>query len=178
VPPSSSDSWSQSTTQWRNVQSSWSSAEAHGLTSVTSDIDTFGRAVGATNNIHEAAQTAGAETGLDIPIADSTIAQFPDGFEGRLLRVMPELEHLELWVPDVYDLAAAKLLRGNDHDRQQLAELHHLAPLDRATLVGRFNALLAHYVGDPVEPRWSLFHLVTELWGEIAALDLRPRGPG
>lgn len=74
----------------------------------------------------------------------------------------------------VYDLAAAKLLRGNEHDREQLAEVHHLVRLDRSTLIERFNLLLESYVGDPLEPRWSLYHLVTEIWGEIAAVDLHP----
>lgn len=90
------------------------------------------------------------------------------------MRVLPDLEHLELWVPEVYDLAAAKLLRGNDHDRQQLAELNHRVRLDRSTLIDRFNLLFENYVGDPLDPRWALYHLVTEIWGEVAAVDLRP----
>jgi hypothetical protein len=48
----------------------------------------------------EAARSARSESGLHIPIAESTIAQFPEGFEQRLMRVTPELQHLELWVPD------------------------------------------------------------------------------
>lgn len=147
----------------------------------TSDIDTYGNRTASAHDgragldaIQEAARIARADTDLDIPIAESTIAQLPDGFETRLVRVLPDLEHLELWVPEVYDLAAAKLLRGNDHDRQQLAELNHLVRLDRSTLIERFNLLLENYVGDPLEPRWSLYHLVTEIWGEVAAVDLRP----
>jgi uncharacterized nucleotidyltransferase DUF6036 len=89
---------------------------------------------------------------------------------------MPELERLAIWVLDPYDLAASKLLRGNDHDRQQLRELHRLIGLDLPVLVARFNELLDDYVGDPREPRWSLYHLVGELWGEIAALDVVPNG--
>lgn len=168
----------------------------YGVTSVTTDIDTYGgvvatggmrdidtfghRTASASDGpagldaIDDAARTARADTGLDIPIAESTIAQFTDGFETRLLRVLPDLERLELWVPELYDLAAAKLLRGNEHDRQQLVELHHLVRLDRSTLIERFNLLLANYVGDPLEPRWSLYHLVTEIWGEVASIDLRP----
>lgn len=72
-------------------------------------------------------------------------------------------------------LQPSKLLRGNEHDRQQLRALHEMAPLDRATLVERFHALLAVFVGNPTEPRWALFHFVEEVWGEIAALDLDPR---
>jgi hypothetical protein len=153
----------------------------YGITSVTTDIDTFGNRTASAHDgragldaIQEAARIARADTDLDIPIAESTIAQFPDGFETRLVRVLPGLEHLELWVPEVYDLAAAKLLRGNEHDRQQLAELYHLVRLDRSTLIKRFNLLLENYVGDPLEPRWSLYQLVTEIWGEVAAVDLRP----
>ena len=59
-----------------------------------------------------------------------------------------------------------------------MVELHHLVRLDRSTLIERFNLLLANYVGDPLEPRWSLYHLVTEIWGEVASItDEVDRGP-
>lgn len=95
----------------------------YGVTSVTTDIDTYGgvvatggmrdidtfghRTASASDGpagldaIDDAARTARADTGLDIPIAESTIAQFTDGFETRLLRVLPDLERLELWVPEL-----------------------------------------------------------------------------
>jgi hypothetical protein len=75
-------------------------------------------------------------------------------------------------VLDAHDLAASKLLRGNQHDRQQLAQLHEAAPLDHAVLVSRFRELMDGFVGDPAEPWWSFRHFVQETWGEIMAAEV------
>jgi hypothetical protein len=80
---------------------------------------------------------------------------------------------LTVFVVDAHDLAASKLLRGNDHDRQQLAELHERETLDQELLIRRFTELLAEFVGDPTEPRWALVHFVEEVWGEVDAVPLR-----
>ncbi len=143
-------------------------ALGYGGSAATSDIDTYESELDA---VQEAAERASAETGLHIPISNSMIAQLPAGYEERLVRVLPDLTKLEVRVLDSHDLAASKLLRGNEHDRQQLAQLHALAPLDLDTLVARYRDLIADYVGDPTEPMLSLRHLVQELWGEIAAVD-------
>lgn len=66
-------------------------------------------------------------------------------------------------------------MRGNQHDRQQLSVLHERVSLDREELVARFVALLDDAVGDTREARWAFVHLVEELWGEIAALEMRRR---
>jgi hypothetical protein len=146
-------------------------ALAYGVTTYTNDVDTYSSELAA---IERAAMRARRETGLDIAISNSTVAQLPSGFEERLQRALPELSCLHVWVVEAHDLAASKLLRGNDHDRQQLAQLHELVGLDRALLVSRFDALMHDYVGDAAEPRWALFHFVEEVWGELAALPLRP----
>lgn len=140
-----------------------------GGTAATSDIDTY---ESRPERIEEAAKAARAKTGLAIPIKDSTIAQLPHGFDERLTRVLPHLKKLEIHVLDRHDLAASKLIRGNEHDRQQLSQLHQLAPLDLDTLVARFRSLLADLVGDMTEPWWALRHLVEEIWGELAAAEL------
>jgi hypothetical protein len=85
---------------------------------------------------------------------------------------LPHLSKLELYVLDRYDLAVSKLIRGNEHDRQQLGELHALTPLDLTTLVARFGELMADFVGNPTEPWWALRHFVAETWGELAAADI------
>jgi hypothetical protein len=84
---------------------------------------------------------------------------------------MPELARLRVSVVEAHDLAASKLLRGNEHDRQQLAQLHGLVGLDLPTLVSRFVDLLLDYVGDPTEPRLALRYFVEEVWGELAAIE-------
>lgn len=147
-------------------------ALGHGVATVTSDIDTY---QSAAHVLADAAERARQQLGLRIPIADASIAQLPPGYDERLVRILPNLRHLELWTAEVHDLAASKLLRGNDHDRQQLRMLHERTRLDLDTLSSRFEDLLAVHIGDPREPRWSLYHFVEEVWGELAALGLRPQ---
>jgi len=146
-------------------------ALGHGVAAATSDIDTYESRLDA---IATAADRARTVTGLAIPIENSRIAQVPPGYEERLQRALPELTRLEVWVLEAHDLAASKLLRGNEHDRQQLLELHRAVELDLGTLIARFHDLLAEHVGDLTEPRWSLHHFVREVWGEIAALEVQP----
>lgn len=146
-------------------------ALGYGVSAATTDIDTFGADV---EDVQRAAALAREQTGLAVAVGPSVVAQLPDGYRERLNRVIPHLTKLHLWVLDRYDLAASKLLRGVDKDRQQLRQLHELVPFDRDTLVQRFQDLLGDYVGDPTEPRWSLYFFVEELWGELDALALRP----
>ena len=137
----------------------------------TNDIDTYSSDL---ERVNRAAAVARKKSELPIPLANSSIAQVPSGFEQRLKRVLPSLQRLEVWVLDPYDLAVSKLLRGDEHDRQQLVALHEQVQFDKTALVSRFMELMADYVGDPTEPRWALFHFVDELWGELAALPFKP----
>jgi hypothetical protein len=143
-------------------------ALGYGGTATTSDIDTYESHLAA---IDKAAERARAETGLSIPIRNSAIAQLPSHYERRLVRMLPALSNLLVRVVDAHDLAASKLVRGNEHDRQQLRQLHDLVRLDLATLIERFDDVLEQYVGDPTEPRLSLRYFVEEVWGEMAAID-------
>ena len=145
-------------------------AIGYGVGRATNDIDTYESELRA---VEHAAHLARATTGLQIPIANSTVAQVPAGAEDRRRRVLKSLTRLVVFVVDPHDLAASKLLRGNEHDRAQLAELHSLEPLFQDVLVARFADLLIDYVGDPTEPRWALVHFVEETWGELAGLEAR-----
>lgn len=145
-------------------------ALGYGVEIFTNDIDTYRSNL---EPLRPAIENACGRTGLRIPFANASIAQLPPGFEERARRILPELVRLEVWAIDPYDLAASKLLRGNAHDREQLADLHDLTPLDRPTLVARFTELIEIQVGDAQEPKWALVHLVEELWGELDGLAVR-----
>lgn len=93
--------------------------------------------------------------------------------EQRLRRVLPALARLEVFVLESHDFAAAKLLRGNEHDREQLRDLHELHPLSLEFLTERNVQLLADYVGDPSEPRWSFVHFVEAVWCVLAGVEAR-----
>jgi hypothetical protein len=147
----------------------------YGTATTTSDIDTYASML---DELETAAALARATTGLAVGIADSTIAQLPAGYDERLVRALPELLRLTVLVVEAHDLAASKLLRGNDHDRQQLKRLHDIAPLDRVVLNERFDDLLRDIVGDAIEARWARYHLICELWGPLDADDVDPSSSG
>lgn len=142
-------------------------ALGYGVASTTNDIDTYAADL---RDIDVAAATARRLTGLEIPIGNSTIAQLPEGSDQRRHRVLPDLARLAVFVLDRHDLAASKLLRGNEHDREQLRDLHDRHPMSLDVLLERYVSLLAGYVGDPTEPRWGLVHFVEEVWGELAGV--------
>lgn len=81
-------------------------ALAYGVQAFTNDLDTYDTNLEA---LADAIAAAHVRTGLDIPVANATIAQLPPGFDRRLKRVMPHLRKLQVWVADPSDLAASKL---------------------------------------------------------------------
>ena len=107
-------------------------------------------------DIEPAAAAARRATELQIPIANATIAQLPSCV-------------FDVFFLDRHDLAASKLLRGNEHDREQLPD----HPLSLELLTKRYVQLLGDYVGDSTEPRWSFVNFVEETWDEIAAVEAR-----
>lgn len=145
-------------------------ALGYGVERATNDIDTFESDL---RDVEIAAVRARMDTGLEVPIANSTVAQLPEGAELRRRRLLPDLTRLTVFVLERHDLAASKLLRGNEHDREQLRELHAQDALSLEILLERYVGLLADYLGDPTEPRWSLVHFVEEVWGELAGVDAR-----
>ena len=90
-------------------------ALGHGVPAVTNDIDTY---ESSAHKLAAAAARARTHVGLAIPLGDSSIAQLPPGYEDRAFRALPALRFLEVWVAEAHDLAASKLLRGDEHDRQ------------------------------------------------------------
>src|SRR5687767_14510689 len=68
-------------------------ALGYGGSATTNDIDTYESRLDA---VEKAAARARAETGLNIPIRNSGIAQLPDEYETRLRRVLPDLAKLSV----------------------------------------------------------------------------------
>ena len=68
----------------------------------TSDIDTF---QSMTPALGKAASQARKETGLEIPMADSPVADLPWDYEKRVERVLPRLQRLEVFTLERHDLA-------------------------------------------------------------------------
>jgi hypothetical protein len=138
-------------------------ALGYDVDTTTRDIDTLG----LDERLQSAAGAARAVTGLDIPIQNAAIADLPWNYEDRLRRVMPNLLHLEVLVPEAHDLVLSKLMRGAEHDLEQIAALHRRHPLDLELLVDRFTNEMSHRVGDPRTLELNLLNCVEILWGEL-----------
>ncbi|MBZ0237311.1 MAG: hypothetical protein K8M05_33610 [Deltaproteobacteria bacterium] len=152
-------------------------AALHNAESTTSDIDTYD---GVSDALRVAADMAGVETGLRIPVGRSFIGEYPWFFEDRLERRFPELTQLEVFVLERHDLALSKSLRGSDNDQRQLTEMHLSAPFDFSTLVERFRTEMTHVTGNQAEHRERFLALIDLLFGELrrvtADRELRAKG--
>src|SRR5262245_27785189 len=78
----------------------------HGARSPTRDIVAY---EGDVESLKEAVECAEAELGFAVPIGRAAIADLPLSYEDRVLRPLPRLRHLDVVVPDRYDLVLSKL---------------------------------------------------------------------
>lgn len=148
-------------------------ALGYGVDVGTRDIDTYDSNVSV---LRDALIEARRETGLDVPIDRAGVAELPYDFEDRTREILQdELSHLAVSVPDPVDLALSKLLRGDDHDLDQIAELHAVAPLDMETLVSRFEREMTHVIGNRRMQAYSVLDCVERLWGVLARKRVEPR---
>ena len=118
----------------------------------TKDIDTFPTSSIVTREFPAACDEARVETGLPV-------------------RVLLDLEHMDVRVMEAHDVALSKMLRGSDKDLDAIRGLHKQAPLDEDVLVGRFLAEVQPYaIGNPRDVMWKFLALIKDLFGE-AAMD-------
>lgn len=140
-------------------------AAFHRAESTTHDVDTLD-ALNA--DLQAAAKEARASTGLLVPISQSTVAQVPYRYDERLERVLPHLKKLEVWILEKHDLALSKIVRGVEHDMQQLEEVHRNSGFDLETLLARYETELeGSVVGDPQRIRLNVLELIERLFGEL-----------
>jgi hypothetical protein len=156
------------TAQARVVIIGGAAAAFQGAQSTTTDVDTH-HALDA--ELEQAIQLARDETGLDIPVAYSTVADVPYNAEDRLERRLPGLLHLEVWVLEKHDLTLSKVIRCYEHDLQQVEEMHGHSGLTFDILVDRFRNEMDHVVGDPVRIRLNFLELIERLFGEMKRID-------
>jgi hypothetical protein len=138
-------------------------ALGYGVRSATKDLDTLtelGRLTGAI-------RIARLRTGLDIPMEPTSVADLPYEFESRLVRILPALRQLEIFVPEAHDLALSKLVRGHAGDLAALEELHARHPLSFETLVTRYREEMTHAIGDRARLDQNLLVAVHLLFGEL-----------
>jgi hypothetical protein len=139
-------------------------AAFHGAGSTTTDVDTHNT---LDANLEEALQRAREDTKLDIPVGYSSVAEAPYNYEDRLEQRFPELEYLAVWVLEKHDLTLSKIIRGYEHDLQQVEEVHAESGLIFDVLVDRFRNEMDHVVGDPARILGNFLELIERLFGEM-----------
>ena len=100
----------------------------YGATASTKDIDTWHTVPRA---VAKAAADARAETGLAVPIEKAGVSDGPYHYEDRVQTVSMRLKKLRILVPERHDLALMKVVRGDRHDEDMIAEIRR-APTAQA----------------------------------------------
>ena len=108
----------------------------YGATASTKDIDTWHAVPRA---VAKAAADARAETGLPVPIEKAGVSDGPYHYEDRIQTVSMRLKKLRILVPERHDLALMKVVRGDRHDEDMIAEIHAHQPLKLDVLLKRFE---------------------------------------
>jgi hypothetical protein len=113
--------------------------------------------------------------GIDLPpIGQVGVADFPYDFESRLERVLPQLERLEILVPEAHDLVVSKVIRWAPGDQDDIRELQDYRSLDKDILFARYLDE-TYAMGNQAEHDWNFVHCIDALFGEIAADEAKAR---
>jgi hypothetical protein len=134
----------------------------------TADMDVYGLVSGSQSDLLQAARVASEVTGIVLPIGHASVTELPDDYEDRLKTVRGlRLKKLTMIVPDKYDLALSKTVRGYEHDLEAIASMHEQHRLSENTLIRRFeNELRKTAMGDPRNLTINMFRLIRLLYGE------------
>jgi hypothetical protein len=144
----------------------------------TADIDVEKVIEGHDQDVLEAAHHAREETGLGVAISPVTVASLPENYQDRVREIRSlRLYKLKLFVPDRYDLALSKAMRGHPHDLEAIEGMHRSRPLVQKKLVDRFEAELMNIVGagDRRIICLNMAMVVAQLFGNVEARKLAER---
>jgi Nucleotidyltransferase of unknown function (DUF6036) len=143
----------------------------------TADIDIFTILRGSTESLAEAAELAREETGLGVGVGAATVADLPYNYEARLRPIRGlNLKNLTIVIPEKYDLALSKAMRGYEHDIVAVRGMHERHRLSERTLVARFETeLMKEAVADPRKVALNVVPVVERLYGFTAARKLAER---
>ncbi len=140
---------------------------------MTRDIDYAFDTSGA-GALEAAARTAREVTGLPIPLDHASVADGPYGLEERLIRALPDLVRLAVWLPERHDLALMKVIRGAEADIAGLLAVHRAVFFDYGVLVTRYEEEMGAVVGDPGALHLNMLQLVEALFpDELANAEVR-----
>lgn len=133
----------------------------------TADIDVFELRKGSAGKLGEAAESARVETGLAVSVGAAAVAQLPDEFESRLRPIRGlRLRKLAILIPDKYDIALSKTVRGYPHDIDAIEGIHRRHPMSERTLLRRFESeLFKTAVADPRKLALNMAMVAARLYG-------------
>ena len=135
----------------------------YGALSPTKDIDTWNRVPKAVQDAADAVMAMGQ----GVPLASAGVAEIPNDAELRFKTVSIGLKKLVVRVPDRYDLALSKAIRGYDNDLQVIKEMHENRPFSLPRLVTIFETEMDGMVTkDKRSLRLNIAVLVATLFGE------------
>jgi Nucleotidyltransferase of unknown function (DUF6036) len=135
----------------------------YGARAPTKDIDTWNRVPKAVQDAADAI----AATGQGVPLAPAGVAEIPNDAELRFKTVSIGLKKLVVRVPDRYDLALSKTIRGYDNDLQVIREMHERKPFALDRLVTIFETEMDGMVTtDKRSLRLNVAVLVATLFGD------------
>ena len=135
----------------------------YGARAPTQDIDTWNRVPKAVQDAADAI----AATGQGVPLAPAGVAEIPNDAELRFKTVSIGLKKLVVRVPDRYDLALSKTIRGYDNDLQVIREMHERKPFALDRLVTIFETEMDGMVTtDKRSLRLNVAVLVATLFGD------------
>jgi hypothetical protein len=137
----------------------------------TSDMDVFAIVSGRDADLTRAAHVASEVTGIVLSIGGAPITDLPWNYEDRLKTVRGlRFQKLTMIVPDKYDLALSKAVRGYEHDLEAIASMHKHHRLSEKTLVNRYESELRKIVpGDERNFALNMVQLVQLLYGKRRA---------
>ena len=141
-------------------------ALVYGANGSTKDIDTWSNVPRA---LAKAAVNARQATGLAVPIEKAAVTDGPYHYEDRIRPAAMRLKKLRIFVPERHDLALMKVVRGDRHDEDMIAEIHARHPLKLETLLKRFEEEMGHVTKDERILRSQFRALVARLFGPAAA---------
>ena len=146
---------------------------AYGATKPTGDIDTWGAVPGSVENAAVAISNQG--DGF-VPIGSAGVADLPYEAEDRFRPAPLGLEKLEVLVPERYDLALSKTVRGYAHDFDAIEEMHQHRRFSLKKLVERFETELDGIANtDRQKLRLNVAVLIARLFGNKEAEEVADR---
>jgi hypothetical protein len=146
---------------------------AYGAQKPTGDIDTWGA---VPDSVEKAAQEILEQGDGFVPIGSAGVADLPFDADDRFRPAPLRLEKLSVLVPDRYDLALSKTVRGYAHDFDAIEEMHKSRRFSLKKLVKRFETELDGIANtDKRKLRLNVAVLIARLFGKKAGGEAADR---